>query len=808
MAKTTFRQKVGLGWGKLKTTAGNVYTDVTAHWSKPAKGNYVSYKELVNYSVGGMGQNMIAYLMGYLALGVGNTLLASTIGIRPMHLQVMATVQTVLNLFFYVIRGKLVDNTRTKWGRFRPYIAIMGAPLAVLSTVFIFLPFETMTYTQKLVATFCFAIAISMISPLLTDTYGELGSCISPNTKERTLIFTASSIIYSVAPTVYNFLVPLLSPLTGGFTNINTYKYIVVPIGIVGIGLSLFTAFGCKERVVTSKSYVQKVGLWEGCVAVWKNKYWWLRTLAGLVGFLEGANGVLFSWIYIYGTQDMTTYAFLVTLQGTASGIAMLVTPFLLGKMGNRSILLFHNAVNIVFVAGMLVSYRVPGLFFLFLYLNTLINMLSIVYNPVMAAEVKDSIQYQSGKRLDFTLGAAGMITMPITILTGYALPFIYESMGLTVNYNVLYDPLIRNNMFYVLCILSIVGAALNLIPFFFYNLSREKHRIIILSLRYRAANSDYANGALTPQAVKEVVELYNEAMEYHEAPMPDFKALKAEIKRSAAIDVKLLAAADGRWGDADQPLREEILYDAKRARKTQIKEARKAYAAAKKLKEYKESVEEVFLPEKTKYENPAMIAQVRIADAVAAAGVNGVASMRTDEIATDYGAESCDQKTNCKIQKQIAQSFRKLEKMQRNISKRYPDGVQEDYLQRLKDALDLSVTTKEEKKQANRKIKACEKDLKRYNSVYKFFNECKELSESAKACNHYEDFIVPMYEEACAEVARLDAIEEEKERAAKETKAAELAAIKQRRKEKKEQRKNKKKGGNSETDDRNGGKL
>ncbi len=88
-------------------------------------------------------------------------------------------------------------------------------------------------------------------------------------------------------------------------------------------------------------------------------------------------------------------------------------------------------------VTGMLGTFKLPILFFVFMYLNTAINSTSMVYGPVHAAEVKDSIQYQSGLRVDFTLGAAGMIAMPITIATGYAIPFVYEAMGLTFNFNV-----------------------------------------------------------------------------------------------------------------------------------------------------------------------------------------------------------------------------------------------------------------------------------------------------------------------------------------------------------------------------------
>ena len=254
-----------------------------------------------------MGNNFTMVLVGYMGLNAGNTLLGSTIGIRPLHLQYMLTVQTILNVLFFFVRAHIVDNTRTKWGRFRPYIAFMGIPLAIMSVIFVFLPFQTMSYNDKLICVFVFAITISMVQPLFTDTYTELQTVITPNSEERAKVISINSIIFSAAPTITGLFVPILSNMTGGYTNINTYRYVLAPVTLLGLGLNFFTAIGCKERIVTSSSYVQKVGIIEGTFMILKNKHWWIRQIAGLIGFLESATGVFFGWIYIYGVQDMTS---------------------------------------------------------------------------------------------------------------------------------------------------------------------------------------------------------------------------------------------------------------------------------------------------------------------------------------------------------------------------------------------------------------------------------------------------------------------------------------------------------------------
>ena len=821
---STIKRKINEGLTQVKNTASFIVTDVTSHWSKPGKGNYVPYKEILNYSIGGMGQNMLIYLLGYMALGVTNTLFASTIGIRPMHLQNMLTVQTILNIVFQIIRGKIVDNTNTRWGRFRPYLAIMGTPLAILSIVFIFLPFESMAYSQKYMWVFIFAIAISIGQPLYQTAYTNLGSVISPSTAERSKILAISSLIYSFAPTIYQLFVPIFSNLTGGFTDIRTYKYIVVPIGVIGVFLSFFAFFGCKERIVSSKHFVKKVSIIGGCVAVWKNKYWWLRTISTWFNFLEGAYLVLFGWIYIYGTQDMTTYGILQTVLSIASGLSMFATPFFLKWLGNKGILLFHNILNIVFIACMLACYEIPLLYFLFLWINTFINQLQLVYNPVLNAEVKDSIQWQSGKRVDYMLEVAALIGTPITILSGYFLPFIYESYGLTVNYDVLYDPNVRNSLFYMLCALSILGAALNLAPYFLYNLSREKHSMVVLALKYRAANTDYRTGDITPHQVKDLVESYNYMVERRDAVQPDTNEKKAEMKTAKQVFKTAKAEYESLYESIEKATpkgqavvkTEELLAleEVYHQKKQAYKDAKFAYKDACKLRRDKEAIEEFIDTELGKWDTPKSQVRLALAKAITSIDKNDVADTAPDLSSielpdlTEWTVKQAEAKqrraANRRFfskdkdvseympwaEKKAERTLRSLRSLIKRTELRYrlmqklsklffKNGLEYDYEEAYKKELDVQCFTKEEKKAQNKRIRSAQFKYNRFASAYKLYIESETLLLDFGDRNNFFDYILPMYDECVIEAERIDREEEEKAKAEKEAKNAEIAEIK-----------------------------
>ena len=694
----------------------SVFKDVTSHWKRPAEGSFVSYKEIVNLGLGGMGNNFTMVLVGYMGLNAGNTLLGSTIGIRPLHLQYMLTIQTVLNVLFFFVRAHIVDNTRTKWGRFRPYIAFMGIPLAIMSVIFVFLPFQTMAYNDKLLCVFVFAITISMVQPLFTDTYSELQTVITPNSEERAKVISINSLIYSFAPTVTGLFVPILSNITGGYTNINTYRYVLAPVTILGLGLNFFTAIGCKERVVTSSSYVQKVGIIEGAFMIYKNKHWWIRTIAGLLGFLESATGVFFGWIYIYGVQDMTSYGILNTVMGTASGIAMAITPFLLKKLGNRKLLIYHNLINVFLLLILMFTFKVPTIMFIVMYMNNLINALSIVYNQVMHSEVKDYQQYICGYRMDFVFGLAGMITMPITLMSGYVIPYVYECYGLTTNYDILYDPNVRNSLFFVLCVLSIIGAVLNLIPYFFYSMSKEKHRNIVRVLRYRALFDDFETGDFNADIIKNGVEAVRSGLELNDSPTPDLKALKAEIKNAPKGEAK--------------------------------DEARKAYNLAKEFAGEKAEVG-IFMDEINKFDTSLWLHKVEKARELITNDADSMANI-SGSIIDEAKKLPKHTKEERQIRKYDIQQAKAIVKSGRLIKKNYPNGLVKPDENRIKEAYAMPDSSSAENKLRNKAIKEAEKELNLYYKTISPYAVAQKLVHSFENREEVIRWAESNYEKAC----------------------------------------------------------
>ncbi|MDR3263535.1 MAG: MFS transporter [Clostridiales bacterium] len=756
---------MNINFSNIKQKSSDFITDFREYWTKPPKGNYISYKEIGAYSLGGIGKMLIGMLAGYLTLSATNTLIGSVIGLSPVHIQLMNIVLGFLNAVFTIIRGMIVDNTRTRWGRFRPYIALMGIPMVFLTTIFVFLPFDSMrSYNIKLMWTFLFAVSLSFISPFFNDTYTELRTVMSPNTQERSMLIAVSSIIASAAPTITNMFVPILVEKMGTYTSIAAYRAIFVPLGIVGLFFTLFTAFGTKERVFVSKQYKPKIRTLHAMGQIYRNKYWWIRTIATWTAFLEGGITSLFMWIFIYHIQNYTLYAAVMTINGAASGIAMFITPYIIKKIGPRNLMIFQNLLNIVFISLMSIFFKIPAFFFMFNFISLFVYEFSLVGDPVIHSEVKDYSHYQSGRRMDFLFGTAGIIGLPLTTLTGIVIPLIYESAGLTNNYDILFDPAVRNSMFATLCIVSVIGSAINLVPYLFYDLSETKHRNIIKVLRLRNMFEDYIGNDLSPRDIKLCVEEIREAREYIVMEKIDTAGYIQKLK-----EAKLPPALSD---------------EQKKIKKEAVKAARHELSEAKNINLNIDSAQLV-IEELVKYESGQDAEKLALARQTLEWGFDGIKNLDKSilEEAKNSPKDNDDQKhlRNFKIRR-----ARLLLSLKKSIVK---DKLQEINTSELEAAYCLPETTKEEINLKLKAVSAARKILNKYSLAAEAYMAAQALIKDAEAYGKLAE-IEARYDEACRDVDEQDRLDKEKRDAAKKAKQDDLERIRREKRERRDAKK------------------
>lgn len=546
---------------KVKGKAAKVLQGFKQHWKTPPKGRYMAYKEIASLSVGGIGVKFVYYCISNMMLSVGNALIGNTIGIDPTPMYIIYLIGILSSFPLTALRAKMIDNTKSMKGKYRPYILTMGIPSVVLGIGFIWMPYEHFNLFWKCTVVLLFNIGFQFFYNFYIDVNDSIVNVLSSNSVERSDVNSIKAVVENFSPSIANIFLPLVARMITGentLYDLRVYRVLYPPMLIVGFFISLLIYTNTEEKIVQAKTHVIQIKFSDAFRAIARNKYFWIISLAGWLGFLESSFNNIIGWLYNY--QNAATpgqYAIITAIAGNAAFWPNLVAPFLIRKYGKKKILVYTNILNIGFIALMLPIVRMTGspiiiwalLFITFI--NTFISSLGHLMNPSLQADIRDYQQYITGERIDGMFAAVGLIGNIITLATSAVLPMIYERAGLNKTvalslgydgsnvYDVLYNRAYFVSICSVLVIASVAGAVMNVVPFFFYDLTETKQKAMISVLKIRALFEDYGNNVLSDEALVEAVDIIREAEEYSDK---EIKALsKEEIKQAKKTKDKAL---------------------------------------------------------------------------------------------------------------------------------------------------------------------------------------------------------------------------------------------------------------------------
>lgn len=562
---------------KLGVKVKDLVSSVKTHWTTPPEGRYVPYKEIAAYSVGGIGVKFVIYTAWYIGLSATSLLAGSALGLKNGDLVKLTMIATVIGIFLVPLRGMIIDNTRSSKGKFRPYLLYTGIPSGILLTGFAFLPFESMSYNQKLWVLFITYELLQLCYPFYDQAYTTLVQVMSPNSTERADVITISTFIYSLAPTILGFLVPILAGFTGGLEHINAYRIIMPIFGIGGALIGLFSYTGTKERIIVAKDYTPKVPFFKGIGAGIQNKYQWARSITGWLILLQGGIGSVTTWYFYYGIKDVLGLSTqqqgvlngtLTTILGAAATPAMLLAPLLIRKVGKRNLFIIYILGTTVSMIGMFLFIKQIWVLFAFTWLRGFFTTFTLITDGAMNADVLDYQQYKTGERLEglmaqFVTFIGTFIGMGITYLTNTVL--MQNTYGLTNNYDDLYKASFREPISKGMILLAIVGYVLSLIPFItMYTLTEEDHEGHIGVLKIRAALEDYATGALSAGQLEEAKQIYTGALTQLEELEAQLPAATGKEKRQIQRMIKGLQIIKDEKNRFDDPAMQRRVEKAK----------------------------------------------------------------------------------------------------------------------------------------------------------------------------------------------------------------------------------------------------
>ncbi len=299
----------------------------------------------LSFGLGTLGRDMVAamvslYLIYYLT---------DVVGVSDRQLAAVTTIIVALRIFDALndpVMGVVVDNTRTRWGKFKPWIAT-GALLWGGATLLLFA--DVALAGPSFVLLFFFAYLIWGISYTINDIsfYGMLPS-LSRNLKDREGVGVLARIMANIGLfSVVVGIVPITEWLTSqlGSSQRAWFLFAAVVVAIMLVFQSLTLVF-TRQKVVAPTPHIPFRELFR---TIGRNDQLLWVTVAMLLfmaGYTATTSLGIYYFEYIYG--DLGMYAIFAAILGVAQLCGLAAFPLVSARLTRRQIHALGSAMCVV----------------------------------------------------------------------------------------------------------------------------------------------------------------------------------------------------------------------------------------------------------------------------------------------------------------------------------------------------------------------------------------------------------------------------------------------------------------------------
>lgn len=410
-----------------------------------------------------------------------------------------------------LIIGILVDRTRTKWGKIRPWFGFGVIPLAVIAFL-VFLPPKTNNPTVAIGWMFVIYALYTAASCAVESPCNCFGACCTPNPQERGDAISIASIFRSVGQSggmAIIFVVGALMKLTIGKQQYKTAEGqgldLVISTAICVLGCVLFVMiffFNNRERVPYT---AEKVSLLESLKFVFTNKNLLMVSLTKFTGFGRGVYSTvsLYIAVYLLGSKDLKLGLLLPMGIGTAVG--MLIVKKLLKMWDTRKVYIVcclygAASLGVLYALSKIIGFNPSVLMIPFLIVNFFVGLQHGNTNltpNVMIADCVDEIEWKTGKRQEGLCyagyGFFAKVAAALTKSFGPAL-VLWSGYKVSTDINVAYATQTTDTLNKLLMIYTLIPAIFvigQMLPILFYDLTGEKKERITRELQERRGLSE-----------------------------------------------------------------------------------------------------------------------------------------------------------------------------------------------------------------------------------------------------------------------------------------------------------------------------
>lgn len=300
------------------------------------KKSEIRFWERFSYGCGDLGCNIIYSAMSSFLLFYYTDYVHVSAGVIGTIMLLSRVFDGITDL----IMGIIVDRTKSRFGKCRPWILRMAIPFALAGILLFTVP-SGLGNTAKLAYIFItYNLVSSVIYTAINVPYATLNSLITQDQYERSVLSIFRMILATTGTLIITNLTLTLVEFFGN--NLSAWTKTFAVFGILAVIVFMITFTGTKERVVPAKDTKQeKVPFVKGIRLLFQNKYWMMITITLVFIFinysLNGGAAVYYAKNILHNSDMVGTMNLVANL--VQIGV-MFFTAFIIKKIGKRNMLI------------------------------------------------------------------------------------------------------------------------------------------------------------------------------------------------------------------------------------------------------------------------------------------------------------------------------------------------------------------------------------------------------------------------------------------------------------------------------------
>jgi len=354
-------------------------------------------------------------------------------GLSAAAVGTMMLVTRLIDAFSDPLMGAIADRTKTKMGKFRPYLLWGIIPMIAAGVLTFTIP--DVSDNNKLIWAYGTYIFMMLAYTFINVPYGALLGVITPDSQQRTTLtsfrfigaFSGGSLVAYMTPELVNYL--------GQGDEALGWQYTMLIYGLVAAVLFVITFLSTTERICPPAH--QKTPVLQDLKDLTQNKPWKVLFVLALIIMmtisLRGSSGTFYFKYYVERPDLIGSFAMAYMI---ALAVGAACTPLLTKLIDKRRLLM----VLMTIVAALsLIFYFVPSDDITSMYvLQILIGLALGPKSPLvfsMYADTADFSQWRTGRRATAMIFSAAAFAQKLGgALAGAMIGWLLASLGYVAN--------------------------------------------------------------------------------------------------------------------------------------------------------------------------------------------------------------------------------------------------------------------------------------------------------------------------------------------------------------------------------------